>query len=46
MLDVWQFFTKEEKSWVRVNYVVIAQCVEILFFAQSFRCLKIYAVNT
>ena len=46
VLYVLQFFTNDEKSWVRINYVVISQCVEILFFARSLRCLKIYAVNT
>ena len=39
-------FTNDEKSWVRINYAVILQCVEILFFARSLQCLKIYAVNT
>ena len=46
VLYVLQFFTNDEKSWVRKNHVVILQCVEILFFARSLRCLKIYAVNT
>ena len=47
VLYVLQFFTNDEKSWVRINYAVILQCcVEILFFARSLRCLKIYAVNT
>ena len=40
------FFTNDEKSWVRINYAVISQCVEILFFARYLRCLTIYAVNT
>ena len=44
-LDVLQFFTNDEKSWVRINYAVISQCVEILFFARSLRCLKICMVN-
>ena len=39
------FFTNDEKSWVRINYAVISQCVKILFFAQSLRCLKICMVN-
>ena len=34
-LDVLQLFTNDEKSWVRINYAVIPQCVEILFFARS-----------
>ena len=42
----YNFFTNDEKSWVRITYVVISQCVEILFFARSLWCLKIYAVNT
>ena len=45
-LDVWLFFTNDEKSWVRINYAVIPECVEVLFFARSLRCLKIYAFNT
>ena len=45
-LYVLQFFTNDEKSWVRINYAIISQCVETLFFARSLRCLKIYAVNT
>ena len=45
-LDMLQFFTNGEKSWVHISYAVILQCVEILFFAQSLQCLKIYAVNT
>ena len=44
-LDVLQFFTNDEKSWERINYVVIPQCVEILFFARSLRCPKICMVN-
>ena len=44
-LDVLQFFTNDEKSWVRISYAVISQCVKILFFAQSIRCLKICMVN-
>ena len=44
-LDVLQFFTNDEKSWVRISYAVIPQCIEILFFAQSLRCLKICMVN-
>ena len=46
VLYVLQFFTNDEKSWVRINYVVISKCDEILFFAWSLWCLKIYAVNT
>ena len=46
VLYVLQYFTDDEKSWVRINYAVISQCIEILFFARSLRCLKIYAVNT
>ena len=42
----YNFFTNDERSWVRITYVVISQCVEILFFARSLRCLKIYSVNT
>ena len=43
VLYVTVFCTDDEKSWVRINYAVISQCVGILFFAL---CLKIYAVNT
>ena len=39
------FCTNDEKSWVRINYAVILQCVEILFFARSLRYLKICMVN-
>ena len=28
-LDVLQIFTNDEKSWVRINYAVISQCVKI-----------------
>ena len=45
-LDVLQFFTTDEKSWVGINYAFIPQFVEILFFAKSLLCLKTYAVNT
>ena len=41
----YSFLTNDEKSWVRINFAVIPQCVEILFFAQSLRCLKICMVN-
>ena len=44
-LDVLQFFTNDKKSWVRINYAIIPQCVKILFFARSLRCLKICMVN-
>ena len=44
-LDVLQYFTNDEKSWVRINYAVIPQGVEILFFARSLRCLEICMVN-
>ena len=44
-LDVLQFFTNDEKSWVRINYAVILQWVKILFFARSLQCLKICMVN-
>ena len=40
------FFSYDEKSWMRINHVVNPQCVEVLFFTRSPRCLKIYAVNT
>ena len=46
VLYVLQFFTNDEKSWVCLNYAVILHCVEILFFARSLPCLKIYVVNT
>ena len=39
------FYTNDEKSWVRIHYAAIPQCVEILFFTQSLRCLKICMVN-
>ena len=39
------FCTNDEKSWVRINYAVILQCVKILFFARFLRYLKIYMVN-
>ena len=29
-LDMLQFFTNDEKSWVRINYALILQCVAIL----------------
>ena len=29
------FFTNDEKSWVRINYAVIPQCVKILFFGRA-----------
>ena len=38
-------FTLDEKSLVHMDYAVIRQSVKILFFAQSLRCLKIYAAN-
>ena len=41
----YSFFTNDKNSWVRINYAVISQCVKILFFAQSLRCLKICMVN-
>ena len=44
-LEALPFFTNDEKSWVRLNYAVISQCVKILFFAQSLGCLKICMVN-
>ena len=44
-LDVLQFFTNDEKSWVCINYAVISQCVKILFFVRSLWCLKICMVN-
>ena len=43
--DVLQFFTNDEKSWVRINYPLIPQCAEILFFARSLRFLEICMVN-
>ena len=44
-LGVLQFFTNDEKSWVRINYAVILQSVKILFFSRSLRFLKICMVN-
>ena len=39
------FCTNDERSWVRINYAVILQCVKILFFARFLRYLKICMVN-